>query len=468
MLTYSPGESFVVAVPGAFAFLPAELDADVVARIWHAMTVGDGFSAVLETLVGAYGASIAALPGFVVVGSPASGNEGRVVARGNTVAVATSTDGTTERVSGLGVTSWSERAIAELRSVSIGVETGEATLYLRDGMARAGHVVWVSEPADDAGLHPVAAAAVAEVAILPTVATAAEPEPATEPEPEPPAAVVERNPEPEPSVAAIEPELDEPPALVEPEPEPEEEPEPLVESASLETQFPLGGGSFAETYAFTQTPASEIDDATTTYDDLIFGETRLGDVEDAAVRATAEDADAALISGIPSAPPLSAPAPSPVVAPAPASARLGDHDGKTISAEQLAALQGALATAGGLSNVAAPAPTRAATLVLPSGERVTLDRSAVVGRRPRAVRATGVVPHLVAVESPNQDVSRSHVELRVEGSAVVAVDLGTTNGTRLIRIGADPVRLQPGDPALLVAGDRLDVSDGVVLSFEGL
>ena len=106
MLTYSPGESFVVAVPGAFAFLPAELDADVVARIWHAMTVGDGFSAVLETLVGAYGASIAALPGFVVVGSPASGNEGRVVARGNTVAVATSTDGTTERVSGLGVRVW--------------------------------------------------------------------------------------------------------------------------------------------------------------------------------------------------------------------------------------------------------------------------------------------------------------------------------------------------------------------------
>lgn len=145
--------------------------------------------------------------------------------------------------------------------------------------------------------------------------------------------------------------------------------------------------------------------------------------------------------------------------------RLGDHDGETISAAQLEAMQHLIV--GAATPAAAPARA-AATLVLPTGERVVLDRHAVVGRRPRAVRATGTVPHLVTVLSPNQDVSRSHVELRVEGSAVVAIDLDTTNGTRLLRVGADPVRLQPGESTLLVSGDQLDISDGVVLGFEGL
>jgi hypothetical protein len=51
---------------------------------------------------------------------------------------------------------------------------------------------------------------------------------------------------------------------------------------------------------------------------------------------------------------------------------------------------------------------------------------------------------------------------------VLAVDLDSMNGTRLLRPGVDPVRLHPGQPSLLVAGDRLDLGDGVVLSFEGI
>jgi hypothetical protein len=60
------------------------------------------------------------------------------------------------------------------------------------------------------------------------------------------------------------------------------------------------------------------------------------------------------------------------------------------------------------------------------------------------------------------------VELRVVGQDLLAVDLNTTNGTRLLRPGLDPVRLQPGDPTILMDGDRLDLGDGVELRFEGL
>ena len=84
------------------------------------------------------------------------------------------------------------------------------------------------------------------------------------------------------------------------------------------------------------------------------------------------------------------------------------------------------------------------------------------------MRATGTVPHLVSVTSADRSISSSHVELRVEGEDVLAVDLDSMNGTRLLRPGVDPVRLHPGQPSLLVAGDRLDLGDGVVLSFEGI
>ncbi|MGP9539773.1 FHA domain-containing protein [Brachybacterium sp. AOP43-C2-M15] len=100
------------------------------------------------------------------------------------------------------------------------------------------------------------------------------------------------------------------------------------------------------------------------------------------------------------------------------------------------------------------------------GERIVLDRSAVIGRRPRASRVSvSDVPQLITVPSPQQDVSRSHLELRLEGWHVVALDLGTTNGTTLHREGFEPVRLRSTEGMLLHDGDRLDLGDGVLLTF---
>ena len=100
------------------------------------------------------------------------------------------------------------------------------------------------------------------------------------------------------------------------------------------------------------------------------------------------------------------------------------------------------------------------------GDPFVLDRTAIIGRRPRASRVSGNdVPQLITVPSPQQDISRSHLELRLEGWHVVAIDLGTTNGTTLHREGFEPVRLRPREGVVLHDGDLLDLGDDVHLTF---
>src|SRR5690606_827427 len=108
-----------------------------------------------------------------------------------------------------------------------------------------------------------------------------------------------------------------------------------------------------------------------------------------------------------------------------------------------------------------------AVAVLPSGERVPLGRGVVLGRRPRSRRVEdGRVPRLVTVESPSEDISRSHLELRVDDWNLVAVDPSSTNGTLLLREGSAPQRLRPEAATILQLGDRLDLGDGVVVAIE--
>lgn len=488
MLTYSTGDANLIAVPGAFAFLPDAIPAALCQTMWDAMAHGDGFAAVLESLVGAYGASMGSLPSFVVVSWDAASGAGRVVVRGSLTVSVTHEGDTAENISALGVTTWTERLIPGLVSMQVGARGADALYAVRDGVVRAGGVFWtVSDAVRDELVVPADTTA-PEVGTVPESESESQSQSQSE---------SEREPEPE----------------LEPQSEPELEPagsvdaataEEMSNAAPAETRYLSADEPVDQTYAFDpsivltadDSHAAEASEDVDSYDDLIFGETRIGTVEEAAIRAAesvetppppfptprlpsppvpppplpsvpASVPSGGMIGAVPTAeqspmlpPPPSAP-PTDVAAPP----RLGDHDGETISAAQLEAMQHLIVGAA----TPASAPARAAaTLVLPTGERVVLDRHAVVGRRPRAVRATGTIPHLVTVLSPNQDVSRSHVELRVEGSAVVAIDLDTTNGTRLLRVGADPVRLQPGESTLLVSGDQLDISDGVVLGFEGL
>ena len=106
---------------------------------------------------------------------------------------------------------------------------------------------------------------------------------------------------------------------------------------------------------------------------------------------------------------------------------------------------------------------------LSTGELIDLDQSLIVGRQPSVSRVQGaVMPKLVQVASPSGDISRSHVEVRLEGWHVMLCDLKATNGTVLLRDGQAPRRLAQGEMAILFDGDIAELGDGVQLRFEEL
>lgn len=102
-----------------------------------------------------------------------------------------------------------------------------------------------------------------------------------------------------------------------------------------------------------------------------------------------------------------------------------------------------------------------------TGELVDLDQSLVIGRQPSVSRVQGgVMPRLVQVASPSGDISRSHVEVRLEGWHVMLCDLKATNGTVLVREGQQPRRLAQNEMAILLDGDIAELGDDISLRFE--
>lgn len=109
-----------------------------------------------------------------------------------------------------------------------------------------------------------------------------------------------------------------------------------------------------------------------------------------------------------------------------------------------------------------PEAEGAPTLILPTGEKVALDRGAVIGRLPSSERLEGVrSPRLVSLGALSSAISRNHVKIEVTSSGLVATDLGSTNGTTLTRVGTLTQRLRPGIPAALLPGDVLTLGDAV-------
>jgi hypothetical protein len=118
---------------------------------------------------------------------------------------------------------------------------------------------------------------------------------------------------------------------------------------------------------------------------------------------------------------------------------------------------------------AAPVPVPRPSLGLlrvNDGSETALDRTVLIGRAPSAGRSSGAgLPRLLRVHSPQQDVSRTHVEVRVEDWNVLVVDV-SSNGTRLARPGAEPQMLHRGEPVLVLPGSVLDLGDGVTVAYE--
>ncbi|WP_353711686.1 hypothetical protein [Arthrobacter sp. K5] len=198
--------------------------------------------------------------------------------------------------------------------------------------------------------------------------------------------------------------------------------------------------------------------------------------------------------------------PSLLPVPGPREAAEGDHDGQTVlksalpapgaqqtgqkpeSGQGVAAGNGPLVLArvcpGGHANpptsgqcftCGAPLPDvasqvprpRLGRLRLSTGELIDLEQSLVIGRQPSVSRVQGgTMPRLVQVASPGGDISRSHVEVQLEGWHVMLCDLKATNGTVLIREGQPPLRLAQNEMAIILDGDIAELGDDVSLRFE--
>lgn len=102
---------------------------------------------------------------------------------------------------------------------------------------------------------------------------------------------------------------------------------------------------------------------------------------------------------------------------------------------------------------------------LSTGGTELLDRTVIVGRAPSATRVTGgELPKLLTMSTPNQDISRTHAQLAVEGGTVVVTDLHSSNGTFVTLPGRAPQKLRGGEPTTVIVGTIIDLGDGATLT----
>lgn len=103
-----------------------------------------------------------------------------------------------------------------------------------------------------------------------------------------------------------------------------------------------------------------------------------------------------------------------------------------------------------------------AVLRASDGSTAEVDRPVLIGRAPSGDRSGIRPPRLLTVQSPNHDISRTHVEVAPEDWQIVVTDLNSTNGTVLVRPGAvDRQQLTPGEPVPVQLGSVVELGDGV-------
>ena len=181
----------------------------------------------------------------------------------------------------------------------------------------------------------------------------------------------------------------------------------------------------------------------------------------------------------------------------------GKHDGRTVSAAGLDATGNALGGQTGLDEPSGtgpsvmavfceaghPNPVHASScrecdgtitsrtgqveqpvlgvLRVSSGATAVLDADIIIGRLPQGTSSTAAQsPRLLAVPSPGKAISKTHCAVRVEGWDMRVEDLGSTNGTFLLRAGEDPRRVPEHQQLFLRIGDVIDIGDGTTLTVE--
>lgn len=444
---YRPGQWYLIVIPGALVALPPDATGETVAALWERLPRERSLATVIDVLTTQAGGSFADMPPFVA--AVLEGTDARVAVRGSLAVRVTGTDAEAQTFSGADVTTWSERFVPGVSKVEITVDEGGSgsALPVQSGIVLAAAVSADIEPADAEAISVAAGPApVLDPASAPSAPSVVPAPPApvagtSVPLPPPPGvggvpAVSVPAPDAASDLPAVPPSVD---ADADETPDADADSEAAAEVADadmIESTLVPGESTFAP-------PVDEFDH--------LWGATVHTPIEAAAVRPSEEPETPAVDAG-------------------PAT---GDHDGATISAEELRSLRQSAPAAPEAPTevipVAAAAPASTGRIRVSSGQVVALDRTVIIGRRPRSTRASGAnLPHLIAVDSPQQDISRSHLEIRPEGDTVVVIDLHTTNGSTLLRPGADPMRLHPGEQTLVLSGDVVDLGDGVTVAFEDL
>ncbi|RNI22280.1 FHA domain-containing protein [Flexivirga caeni] len=485
VVTPSPGTQHGIVWPAGMAMIDAAVTAEAAHELWWAVRQNADLGGFLEQLARQSGNNLLQLSPFAVV--LASGEGVKCAVRGAFTIRVRLADGQNTELTGVGASTWVERGLGPVSSISIGADgrdpgEGSAQVLLRDAVIRADALsatVWRAQP------HTPEPQAVQ-----------AEPAPASPVEPPVPAPVDEELVPPRapsrPVAGGAAGDIGD--SLIKQEfAEPEAAPD-LHAATTAEAP-----GAATLTDADDPAPIGPDDNAAEPAGERRFAHlwdaTSIQPVESAAVR------EPVFIDEVP-VPQARHGVASPPARPAD-EWDAEDHDGHTIV--QVASPDGlsapgelrappALETAqaetvlaircaqqhpnppqrtqcylcgapcgGGAAQAQRPPLGR---LRVSTGEVLDLSRPIVVGRSPRAGRAAGpAIPRLLAL--PFQHVSGTHLEIDFEGWNVLAIDRHSTNGTYLRREGDAPVRL-PEAPTLLVDHDVLDLGHGVQLTMEGL
>jgi len=455
--TPSPTGWSVLVHGGVLLAIDLPATSERTAALWTLVLDGSSPGVILDQIVSS---GLTSAPDFVLVGATQTAAT-TVLVRGD--AVVTIADGVAGRtISGVGVSSWVEQVVDTVLGFDIRLSNAandERGVPLLSGVAIASGLRVGIATASSAGTAPLAAAPPAAPAPIPAPVPVPIVAPATVavPEPEP-----ELAPEP-----AVEPE---PAPVIEPEPEPESEPEPTPEPDPVpERQLappppppppaPEAPVAASRPGMISAPPPSSTVPAVAEasgYDHL-FGATVFREVEDAAVRTVAD----APPPPAPASPAFPAPAPS---LPAPDELVDGDPDDRTVVMADIAALRAQRRAARGAATPEVPAGP-SFYLELSTGGRENLDQTLVIGRAPSATRVPGgSVPRLVSMNTPNQDISRTHVQISSDGGTVVVTDLHSSNGTAIVLPGRPSQKLRPGEPAAVIVGTIIDLGDGATLT----
>lgn len=479
---YTPGDWYAVVAGGVVLLLAPSTPPEVVRDVWAAAPEqGGGLSGQLDALV-RHG--IGGLHPFAAVdlstGAVHTALRGDVeveVVRGTRAEVLTAPT----------VVSWSERSVGSADEVTVrtpGAARGSA-LPLVGGVVRASRVRVRLTGADAAPAPAAASDTPVVLPASPTPVAVASAEPVAPAPAEPAAPAPSEAAAPAPSESTAAPAAEEQVAEVEVAAEPSAVVEPTA----------------AAEPAAASEPAAEAAPAPQPAPEAVVDPEALVEPEPASEpQRVVEPAPAPAVEATPEPEPFVPPAAPVPALPGPASA--DDHDGLTILSGELASIRqnlpswavsqtgdwpsgagiptpapgpGAFASSSPVSGAvpvsgAAAAPTThapAPRLALSTGALVPVDAVVLIGRAPQAGRAPdGAEPRLVTVPSPEQDISRTHAEVRLELGRVLVTDLYSTNGVTVASGGLPPRRIAAGEPVAVGEGDLVDLGDGVTFTVE--